>query len=177
MAESASKRVRQSASLSTTTFDRAASSEGRNVRPAIALTPRTSKNPAVTHWRVMVSAVPSLPFMTMPPMLGMNPAINSKVRLRSFQSAMLRGETALRDERSVRSQIITRRSGSGKGKARSKAASTRAKMALLAPMPSASVVTATSAKAGARLSCRSEKVRSCRNSSKPWVRRMLVLRT
>ena len=43
---------------------------------------------------------------------------------------------------------ITRRSGSWKGSGRSRIASTSAKMALLAPMPSASVLTAMNVKAG-----------------------------
>ena len=46
------------------------------------------------------------------------------------------------------SQIVTSRSGSPKGSGRSSVASTSAKMALLAPMPSASVSVATSVKAG-----------------------------
>ena len=48
------------------------------------------------------------------------------------------------------SQIMTRRSGSRNGSGRSSVASTSAKIALLAPMPSASVSVATSVKAGER---------------------------
>ena len=54
---SAWNRVCQNASLSTTTFRRSRSSEGRNVRPATGLMPSTSKTPEVTHWRSTVSAV------------------------------------------------------------------------------------------------------------------------
>ena len=48
--------------------------------------------PAVTHWRDTVSALPSAPAITMPPTLGVKPAIFSNVRLRSFQSSMLSGD-------------------------------------------------------------------------------------
>ena len=51
---------------------------------------------------------------------------------------------------SVVSQIATSRSGSPNGSGRSSVASTSAKMALLAPMPSASVSVATSVKPGER---------------------------
>jgi hypothetical protein len=72
---------------------RFASSSAENVRPAIGFTPRTSKIPAVTHCRDTVSAVPSLPAITIPPTPGVNPAIFSNVRLRAFQSSMFNGDT------------------------------------------------------------------------------------
>ena len=90
------KRDSQSASLITTTRRRCASSSARNVRPAIGLTPSTSKMPAVTHWRETVSALPSRPAITMPPTFGVKPAIFSNVRLRAFQSSMFGGDAKLR---------------------------------------------------------------------------------
>ena len=86
-------RVRQNGSLMTTTFGRLASSSAENVRPAIGVTPRTSKIPAVTHCRDTVSALPSAPAITIRPTLGVKPAIFSNVRLRVFQSSMLSGDT------------------------------------------------------------------------------------
>ncbi len=46
---SASNRALHNASVRTTTLDCWLSSEGKNARPSIGVTPRTSKNPAVTH--------------------------------------------------------------------------------------------------------------------------------
>jgi hypothetical protein len=86
-------RVRQSVSLMTITFARFASSSAENVRPAIAWTPSTSNSPAVTHCLETVSAWPSAPAITIPPTLGVKPAIFSNVRLRAFQSSMLSGDT------------------------------------------------------------------------------------
>ena len=126
-----------------------------------ALTPSTSKMPAVTHWRDTVSAFPSAPAITMPPTLGVKPATPSKLRLRASQSRRFerRGVVA----RSPRSSPGSRPGGPGSpnGSGRSSVASTSAKIALLAPMPSASVTTATSgerrracAAGGTRRSCR-----------------------
>ena len=171
-ARSALKRVRQNGSLKTTTLARRLSSEGRKVRPTMALTPSTSKTPAVTHWRETVSAVPSAPAITMPPTPGTNPAMRSNVRVRSFQSRRLSGATPSRCDRSVCSQIITRRSGSGNGRGRSSVASTSAKIALLAPMPSASVIAAMHVKPGERFSCLHANRTSSRSSSIHCVRRM-----
>ena len=107
--------------------------------------------PAVTHWRDTVSALPSAPAITMPPTPGVNPAIRSNVRLRVVPIEQLSGDATLRGVRvGVVSQIMTSRSGSRKGSGRSSVASTSAKMALLAPMPSASVIAATHVNAGAR---------------------------
>ena len=85
--------MRQNPSLSTTTFARLASSSVVNVLPAIGVTPSTSNIPAVTHCRETVSAWPSAPAITIPPTLGVKPAIFSNVWLRAFQSSMLSGET------------------------------------------------------------------------------------
>jgi hypothetical protein len=138
----------------------------------MALMPSTSKIPAVTHWRGTVSAMPSTPAITMPPTPGTYPAIRSNVLARSFQSRRLSGDTPLRGDIGVRSQIITSRSGSVNGRGRSSVASTSANMALLAPMPSASVIAATHAKAGARRSCRTANVASPPNSSSQRVSRI-----
>ena len=90
---SALNRVRQNPSLMTTTLARFASSSAENVRPAMGVTPSTSNIPEVTHCRETVSAFPSAPAITMPPTLGVNPAIFSNVRLREFQSSILSGDT------------------------------------------------------------------------------------
>jgi hypothetical protein len=47
----------------------------------------------VTHCRDTVSALPSAPAITIPPTLGVKPAIFSNERLRAFQSSMLSGDT------------------------------------------------------------------------------------
>ena len=105
------KRVSHNDSLSTMTWRRLDSSSGTNVRPAIGLTPSTSKMPAVTHWRDTVSALPSRPAITMPPTFGVKPATFSNVRLRSFQSSMFGGEAKPLELASEVSQIVTSRSG------------------------------------------------------------------
>ena len=106
--------------------------------------------PAVTHWRETVSALPSRPAITMPPTFGVKPAIVSKVRLRAFQSSMFGRRGEARASRSDVSRIVTSRSGSVYGSGRSSVASTSAKIALLAPMPSASVATAIARERGRR---------------------------
>src|SRR5688572_2905603 len=78
---------------------------------------------------------------------------------------MLGGEANPRGVVADVSQIVTRRSGSEYGNGRSSVASTRAKIALLAPMPSASVAAATIVKAGALRSWRQANDTSCRSSS------------
>ena len=82
--------------------------------------------------------------------LGVKPAIVSNVRLRDCQSSMFGGDAKPLAVAGDFSQIVTSRSGFGYGSGRSSVASTSAKMALLAPMPSASVSVATSVNAGAR---------------------------
>jgi hypothetical protein len=118
----------------------------------------------VTHCRDTVSALPSAPAITIPPTLGVKPATFSNVRLRAFQSIMLSGDPKLRGMVAVFSQIDTRRSGSPNGSGRSSVASTSAKIALLAPMPSARVSVATSMKAGEPFSWRIANFRSSRSS-------------
>ena len=73
----------------------------------------------------------------------------SNVRLRAFQSSMFGGDAKPRGVVPDVSQIVTSCPASPYGSGRSNVASTSAKIALLAPMPSASVSTATSVKAGA----------------------------
>ncbi len=119
---------------------------------------------AVTHWRETVSALPSAPAITMPPTPGEKAAIASNVRVRALQSVMLRGDTNARLCPLV-SWIATRRCGSAKGNGRSSVASTRAKIALLAPMPRARVVTAMAVNAGAWRNCRNANPTSDRRSS------------
>ena len=85
--------MRQNPSLSTTTCARLASSSVVNVLPAIGVTPSASKMPAVTHCLDTVSAWPSAPAITIPPTLGVKPAIFSNVWLRDCQSSRLSGET------------------------------------------------------------------------------------
>ena len=111
MAGSRLKRDSHNDSLITMTWRRFSSSSGRNVRPAIVVTPSTSKMPAVTHCRDTVSALPSRPAITMPPTFGVKPAIFAKVRLRPFQSSMFGGDAKLLEVASDVSQIVTSRSG------------------------------------------------------------------
>ena len=116
--------------------------------------------PAVTHWRETVSALPSRPAITMPPTFGVNPAIFSNVRLRAFQSSMFGGDARLLGFVPDVSQIVTSRSGWAYGSGRSSVASTSAKIALFAPIPNASVVTAIAVNTGAARSWRKAKVTS-----------------
>ena len=88
----------------------------------------------------------------------------------------IRSRTAdLRRDMASRSQIITRRSGSGNGRGRNNVASTSAKMALLAPMPSATVSTTITVKASERLSCRVANFTSPGSSANHRPSRMLVV--
>ena len=116
----------------------------RNVRPAIGVTPSTSKMPAVTHCRDTVSALPSR--------AGHHHAADARreagdllerAAARVPVEHVERRDVAPRGRRRCVSQIVTRRSGSPYGSGRSSVASTSAKIALLAPMPSASVSVAT----------------------------------
>src|SRR5262245_27985277 len=86
---------------------------------------------------------------------------------------MLSGDTAPRSDVLVFSHTMTSRSGWRKGSARRSVASTRAKSALFAPMPSASVRTATSVNAGEPLSWRTANFTSSLSCSSHWVRDML----
>ena len=156
-AGSAANRLRQKPSLSTATVGSVVSSPGRNVRPRSGLTPRTSKNEAVTVWPGMISGVPSAPVIVGPPPVpGIQiAAIDSNVLLRVAHSRKFSNSIRLRACCcGPHSSTITRRSGSRNGSGRNKAASARANIALLAPMPSASVSAAASAKPGEAFNCR-----------------------
>ena len=107
----------------------------------------------------------------MPPMPFMNPAVAVSEWLAVVQSERFRGDTPERPPAGARSHSITTRSGSRNGSGRRSAASTSAKMAAFAPMPRASVMTATSVKVGAAFICRSAKTTSCLNSSIHIMRR------
>ena len=130
------------------------SSAGWNSRPTSGGTPSTSKNPDDTHCRGTVSAEPSTPRITMPPTPLVNPAVAVIDGLPASQSLRLSGDTPLREPLCVRSVSTTTWSGSRNGSGRSNVASTSAKIALLAPMPSASVSAATKVKPGAARICR-----------------------
>lgn len=164
MLGSAAKRARQNASDSTTEALRSTSSARTNVRPTIGFTPSASKIPLVTHWRGTASA-PSGPLMTMLTTF-MNPPIASNDRLRAAQSLRFTAETALCGVVSVRSQIVTRRSGSGRGKSRSSTRSTSANNAPFAPMPIASVKVTMTVNIACVRSMRTASRRSCRKSAK-----------
>ena len=170
------KRVRHNCSLITTTLVPCRSSSGRNVRPATGTTPSTSKNLVETLWRSTLSTVPSGASSNgPPPSPSVMAAIASNERFRSSQSRRL---TRPADDRAfvpVRSQIITRRSGSAYGRERISVASASENIALLAPMPSASVSAATSVNAGDPFSCRIANLTSVRNSSNHRRRQRNVL--
>jgi hypothetical protein len=67
------------------------------------------------------------------------------------------------------SHTITRRSGSSHGNGRSRTAWAALKIAVLAPMPRASVATATAVKPGARRSCRRPYRTSDHGSASMWL--------
>jgi hypothetical protein len=141
------KRLRHKRSLITTTLRRRAASSGLNVTPAMARTPRTSKNCDVTAWPAMRSASPPLPVSVRPP--PAMAATDAKACCCSLQSRKFNGETRLCAKRVERSQSMARRSACAKGRGRTSAASTRLNIALFAPMPMASTTTATAVKPGA----------------------------
>lgn len=99
------------------------------------------------------------------PIDGAYPAMVSNVRLRDFQSSMFGGDAKPRGVVADVCQIVTSCAASRYGSGRSSVASTSAKIALLAPMPIASVITATSVKTGALRNCRSANTTSPLNSS------------
>jgi hypothetical protein len=78
---------------------------------------------------------------------------------------MFSGETPVFGEAGVRSQSITSRAESPKGNGRRSAASARAKIALLAPIPSASVSAVMAVNPGAAINCRAARRTSLRTSS------------
>ena len=99
-------------------------------------------------------------------------AIPSNDRLCRLQSRMLSGDTPVFGDVGVRSHSITRRSAWPNGSGRISAASASAKMALLTPMPSASVSAATSVNPGDEINCRTASRTSLRTSSSRCVSRI-----
>ena len=165
------KRDRQKPSLRTTEVGAAVSSAATNVRPAIGFTPRTSKKRGVTACPGTLSAAPSAAVSARG--LCRKAAIDSKLRVRSLQSAKSAGLTEIRGVSFRRSHTAISRSGAVNGSGRSSVASASAKIALLAPIPSASVSTATSANPGAAFICRAANRTSSRHSSSHCVMRIL----
>jgi len=159
-------RVRHRPSLITTTAaPLPLASSGTNVRPATGRTPSTSKNRVVTNCRSTLCSVPSVPSSKGPPPIPMLiPPNPSNVRVCSSRSRRVTGDTGTRGNVGARSHTMTRRSGSGYGRGRINVASASANMALLAPMPSASVIAATAVKAGDTFNCRSANLTSSRRS-------------
>ena len=105
-------------------------------------TPSTSKNVADTVCPATCSGVPSTPRMVREP--PANVAMDAKLRLCWLHSRNSSGEAMDVKPLARRSHNMTRRSvGSLNGKGRRKVASASANIALLAPMPSASVSAAT----------------------------------
>ncbi len=95
--------------------------------------------------------------------LPSNEAMPLKERFIVRQSAVLAGEFVVCDP-SLVCATMTRRAGSAKGRGRRRIPSTTLKIAVFAPMPSASVRMATTVNAGARSSVRQAKVTSCLSS-------------
>ena len=91
----------------------------------------------------------------------------SNTRLRSRQSSRLAGEAvaSVQLRSGLVSQSCTRRSGSWKGSGFRRTPYTRLNMAVFAPMPSASVSTASAVNAGRPSSVRTPNLRSCQSIS------------
>jgi hypothetical protein len=98
MDRSLAKRRRQKLSLSTTASGCAVGSSGRNVRPWIGVTPKTSKYCGVTVCDEIISGVPSAPInVGPPPAAGIQiAAIVSKVRFCAVHSSKLSSSMRLR---------------------------------------------------------------------------------
>ena len=147
---SAPKRLRQKPSLRTTALICSCRRTTRNVRPAIGVTPRTSKTPLVTHCLRHRFGRPVLP--------GHHHAAHSRNESRH----LLEGASLVVPVEHVQAAIpdhvapcrfAPKRSQGGRALARAmgeaSVASASAKMAPLAPIPSASVITATNVNPGA----------------------------
>ena len=89
----------------------------------------------------------------------------SNDRLCRFQSRMFSGETPAFGDAGVRSHSITSRSVPPNGSGRISVASARAKIALLTPIPSASVSAAIEVNPGAEINWRTARRTSLRSSS------------
>jgi hypothetical protein len=114
-------------------------------------TPSTSKKRGCTVIDWTSAGSPSGPAMVaVAPMA--NVVMVSNERARVDQAANSAGEGIVVNVGPRRSQAMTSRSGLENGSGRSSAASASAKMALLAPVPNASVATTMAANPGARRS-------------------------
>jgi hypothetical protein len=139
--------------LRTTTRSRPGCSSSREkVRPSAGRTPSTSKKLAVTRTPATCSgSVPPLRLYPRP--AESNSARCAKERLRCDQSRKFGSETMFRLRGSVTGpcQTPTSRSGAGKGNSRRTVEFTTLNIVVFAPIPRASVRTATAVKAGERL--------------------------
>ena len=143
---------RQTPSLSSTTCNPAGvSSATEKSRPIAGFTPSVRKKLAATRIPLMRSASP----LTI--RVGAHERISviwSKLWLRSRQSRNVVKPTFPATPVGPRSPMSTSRSGSAYGSGRSSTAFRTLKIAVLAPIPSASVSSATAVKPGARSSRR-----------------------
>ena len=142
-----------------------ASSSGSNVRPCIAGTPSTLKNPPVTCAPGNCSAAPRPVSANA---LALMVAISVKLRLSRRQSVKSGGETlppARSGARAVVENTCTSSSGAGNGSGRSSTARTALKMAAFPPMPTASVRIVIVANPGLRTSVRTAYLMSCSSIS------------
>lgn len=154
----------QSASLISTPSASEASSSERNVRPSTGVTPSIGSSRDVTaSAAARVGSAPSGVSVTS---VGTRASRRSSRRLRcrkSWRSGQEAGSWLVPLERSV-SHTITSRCGSGNGTGRMSTASTTLKIAVVMPMPSASVTRLAMVNAGHRASMRAAWRRSCHRS-------------
>ena len=152
--ESPANRRIQSAWLRTTTLSRPiAFSSSVNVRPRRGATRRMGKRLAVTRTPCSRSGSPRpvrlklrLPWMS---------AMSSNALFWARQSRQLAALTAPRPSWGLKAvQTLTSRSGSPKGRGRSRTPCTTLNIAVVAPMPNASVTTAAAVKVGCLRSVR-----------------------
>lgn len=153
IAGSAPNRSRQSPSLRITTLSpRRRFSSGTNVRPSAARTPRTENRSVDTSANGVRSRPSSADRMRD---VSTKAAIDVNARLRSRKSSRFSGDVGKSSPSGFSSQMRTSRSGSSNDSGRSTTASSTLKIAVVAPMPSASVPTIMAVNPGRRRSMRS----------------------
>ena len=162
MSGSEPKRAFQSAAFSTTIGLSSWSSPGKKVRPRTGATSRTEKNSADTlNAAIDIGSPAPVRLKPSPRMIAIFSKLGACSRQATNSCAEIGRLESLEEARL--SHIITSRSGSLKGNGFSSTALIRLKMELFAPIPKASVRTATTVKPGVFASVRQPYRRSCKN--------------
>src|SRR6185295_4854502 len=162
MSGSEPKRALQSAAFSTMAWLSSWSSPGENVRPSAGSTSSTEKNSADTlNAAIDVGSPAPVRLKPSPRMIAILSKLGACSRQATNSCPEIGRLASLEEAR--RSHIITSRSGSLKGKGLISTALIRLKIELFAPIPNASVRTATTVKPGLFASVRQPYRKSCTN--------------